>query len=136
MAAMRSAILAGLAYFAAIFALGFVLGTIRILWLAPWLGATAAVALELPLMLVASWFAAKPLVARFALAGVPARGAMGMTGFLFLLAAEAVLAIVAFDATAAGWLAGLLKMPGILGLAGQIGFALMPLLVRRRAHAL
>src|SRR5690606_39056760 len=49
---------AALAYWAAIFALGFVLGTVRTLWLAPAVGELAAVALELPVMLGASAWAA------------------------------------------------------------------------------
>jgi len=43
-----------LAYFLPVFALGFVLGTVRTLWLAPMLGELAAVAAELPVMLAAS----------------------------------------------------------------------------------
>lgn len=42
---------AGLAYWAVVFALGFVLGTIRVLWLAPLVGLIPATALELPVML-------------------------------------------------------------------------------------
>lgn len=39
-----------LAYAGAIFALGFVLGTVRTLWLAPQVGALAAVPIEVPVM--------------------------------------------------------------------------------------
>ena len=56
---------AALAYWGAIFALGFVLGTLRVLWIAPQMGETRAVLFELPLMLAASWFAARWLVRRF-----------------------------------------------------------------------
>ncbi len=46
---------AALRYWLGIFALGFVLGTARTLWLEPMLGAVPAVTLELPVMLAASW---------------------------------------------------------------------------------
>ena len=49
---------AAIAYWAVVFALGFVLGTVRTLWLAPAIGVTVATAVELPIMLAASWWAA------------------------------------------------------------------------------
>ncbi len=48
---MRHASRLGLAYFAVIFGLGFLLGTVRTLLLEPRIGALPAVALELPVML-------------------------------------------------------------------------------------
>jgi hypothetical protein len=50
---MLNLIKAGLIYFAFVFAIGFFLGTIRILWLVPSLGIRNAELLEMPLMLVA-----------------------------------------------------------------------------------
>ena len=52
-------IAAALRYFGIIFALGFVLGTIRTLWLAPIVGTVGAVLIELPIMLIASWLVAR-----------------------------------------------------------------------------
>ncbi len=49
------AVLAGVLYFGLVFALGFILGTLRVLVLEPRLGSTGAVLLELPVMLAASW---------------------------------------------------------------------------------
>ncbi len=126
---------AGGLYFAAIFALGFVLGTVRSLWLAPMLGGFAAVLIELPVMLAASYWAARWLIRRELLAG---RGfgsgralAMGLFAFALLMAAEAVLAAVLFRQGIGAWLAAMAAPAGLLGLAGQIGFALMPLAARR-----
>jgi hypothetical protein len=61
---MRRALLAGLAYFAVVFAVGFALGTVRVLWLAPRLGERIAEIAEMPFMIAASWFAARAIVGR------------------------------------------------------------------------
>jgi hypothetical protein len=119
---VRRALGAGAAYFGLVFAAGVLLGTLRVALLAPALGETAAVALELPAMLGLAWFAARWLVRRWRVAVAPAaRLAMGGTGFVLLLAAEAGLGAAlgrpAVPATAAG----------LLGLAGQVAFALLPL---------
>lgn len=107
------------------------LGTIRVLVIAPALRSeTVAVILELPLMLLASWFAARRLVARHAPMPLKARLAMGGLAFALLMGAEAVLAVSAFGQTVSEWAASLSALPGIIGLAGQLGFALMPALAR------
>lgn len=117
---------AGALYFALVFLAGFVLGAVRTVWLAPRLGELAAVALELPLILAASWVAAGWVVKRL---GVPARGgprlAMGSVAFVLLLAAEAGLG-AALGRGAAAYFASLATPPGLLGLAGQIAYALFP----------
>ncbi len=55
----------GVAYFAVVFGVGFILGTIRVLWLEPQLGQRSAELIEAPLMLVAIYFAASFVVKRF-----------------------------------------------------------------------
>ena len=47
---------AGALYANIVFLIGFILGTIRVLLLAPRLGETTAVIAEVPVMLAASWF--------------------------------------------------------------------------------
>lgn len=59
---------AALIYFALVFAVGFLLGPLRVLWLEPWFGKTIAVLLEAPLLILAMWFAA-PAAARWARLG-------------------------------------------------------------------
>lgn len=123
-----NAIAAGAAYFAIVFAAGFVLGTVRTLLLAPAVGPVAAVAMELPVMLGLAWIACGRLVRRFAIpSGWPARLVMGGVAFALLMAAEAALAILAFGQSPAAYLAGLTTQAGLLGLAGQVAFALIPL---------
>ncbi|MCC6306088.1 MAG: hypothetical protein IT545_12945 [Rhodobacteraceae bacterium] len=124
---MRRALGAGAAYGAAIFALGVVLGTVRVLVLAPRVGALGAVAVELPVMLGASWLAAGALARRF---GVPARAgaraAMGAAGFVLLIAAEVALGR-SLGQDPARQAAALATAAGAAGLAGQVAFALIPL---------
>jgi hypothetical protein len=115
-----------LAYWAAIFALGFVLGSIRVLWLAPRLGEGAAVLAELPVMLGASWLWARHLLVRLPLASAGQALAAGALAFALLLGAEFALAVVIFAQSPGAWFAALMRLPGSLGLAGQIGFALIP----------
>ncbi len=119
---------AGIAYFAIVFAIGFVLGTIRTLWLAPAVGPTSAVLVELPLILTVSAVAARWIVQRWQLATSGAAFGAGAVAFALLMAAEAGLAVFAFGIGLSAWAASLATVPGVIGLAGQLGFALMPLL--------
>jgi hypothetical protein len=132
---MASAARAGTVYFAIVFALGFVLGTLRVLWIAPALGEVGAVIAELPVMLAASWIAAGRLVRRYAVARTAARAGMGARAFALLMIAEAALGVLAFGESLTGWAASLFAMPGVIGLAGQLAFAAMPLAVGRGAGA-
>ena len=117
---------AGLAYWAVVLALGFVLGTVRVLWLAPLIGLLPATALELPVMLGASWCTAGWLVRRFAINSAGEGLAAGGLAFALLIAAECALAVTMMGQTPAQWLADLRQPHALLGLAGQVAFALMP----------
>lgn len=124
---MIRAIQAGGAYFAAIFAAGFAMGFVRVTSLVPKIGELAAVALEIPVMLGVSWFAARWLIHRF---GVPevlgARLAMGGLAFILLQAGEAGLAVWGFATPVEIYLARLATLAGALGLAAQVLFAAIP----------
>lgn len=117
---------AAASYWAMIFALGFVLGTVRVLWIAPALGLVPATLLELPVMLGASWWASGWLLRRFAIGSSGAALAAGMLAFALLMAAECALAGVLNGESPGQWLAGLRRPHALLGLAGQAAFALMP----------
>ena len=117
---------AAVAYWAVVFALGFVLGTVRTLWLAPAIGLVPATLAELPVMLGASWLASGWLVRRFAIVSTGAGLAMGGLAFALLMAAECALAAGLIGQTPGAWLTGLAQPHALLGLGGQVVFALMP----------
>lgn len=125
---MRAALKAGLAYFAIVFSVGALLGTLRVLVLAPRSGELLAVAIELPVMLAVSWVACRRLVARFSVPGRPApRAAMGGLAFGLLMGAEIGVSVLGFGRTVAEHLEAYRSAAALMGLAGQIAFALFPL---------
>lgn len=132
MPSFRPVLSAALAYWAVVFAFAFVLGIFRTLWLAPRLGDLAAVACELPLVLAASWLAARRLTRRFGVSAPGSALAMGLVAFALLMLAELALAQVLAGQSPRQWAASLTTPAGALGLAGQMGFALMPWWVRGR----
>lgn len=94
----QHAVKAGAAYFAVVFAVGFALGTVRTLFLAPRLGELLAVVIELPLMLGASWLACGWAVRRWRIAPTAGpRLTMGAFAFALLIIAEATLSLTTFD---------------------------------------
>jgi hypothetical protein len=120
---------AGVIYTFAVFLVGFVLGAIRVTLIVPRLGETAAVCLETPIMLAASWQVSRWCTARFAVPNtLAARLGMGLVAFATLMALEFELAVLAFGRSPADYLAALATLPGAIGLASQIAFAFIPLL--------
>ena len=74
---------AGALYAIIVFLIGFILGTIRVLLVAPRLGETTAVIGEAPMMLGASWFVCRWCVDRLSVTRtVPPRLLMGSIAFL------------------------------------------------------
>jgi hypothetical protein len=124
---------AAVAYWAMVFALGFVLGTIRVTWIVPLVGLLPATMLELPFILGGSWLAAGWTVRRFAIQSPPEALALGAIAFAVLMIAECVLAAALMGQSPAQWLAGLRQVAGLLGLGGQAAFAVMPWLRVRRS---
>ena len=126
------ALRSGVYYFLAVFAVGFVLGVLRTLFVARHVGVLAAVAIELPIVLAVAWWVS----ARLQRGSSPTmRGAvlMGGTAFVLLMLAEASLSIALFGRTFAEHLSLYADANHQLGLAGQIAFALIPMMqVRHR----
>ncbi len=124
---MRAAAYAGSLYFALVFALAFALGALRVTTLVPLLGELGAVALEVPVVLAASWSACAWLTRSLRVPRTSvARLAMGGLALLLLAVAEMTLGTLLFGRGAAEQLAALRTPPGLLGLVGQIGFGLVP----------
>ena len=107
---MLRIVLPALVYVATVFAAAFVLGALRVMLVVPRLGELAAVTLEVPVVLGLSWLA------------------MGGMAFALLMLAETLLGITLFGRSLASILATMATLPGLVGLAGQIGFGLVPAL--------
>ncbi len=123
-----TALTLGLRYFAAVFAIAFALGTVRTVWLEPAVGRMVAVGIEVPIILAVSWWWGRRLLARQRL-GLTGRAVMGGSSFLWLMLAELGLA-QAFGQAPGAWVASLVTPAGLLGLAGQLGFAALPLIMK------
>jgi hypothetical protein len=125
---MTAALKGGVSYFAIIYALGFLLGTIRVLLLVPLTSETLAVLVETPIILGLSWIAAQWCANRFAVPGTAApRLAMGGVALALLAAGEITVSTFIFGRTWQTTVAFYQTPPGIIGLAAQVVFALLPL---------
>lgn len=129
---LKSAVL----YFAIVFGAGFLLALIRIPWLVPRFGARIAELIEMPIMLLVIFFAARWMVRhRLAAATKATRLAVGVIALSLLLLTEFSLVL---------WLQGLSlheaiaqrdPVSGAAYALSLVVFALMPLLVARGANA-
>lgn len=127
---MIRAATAGLVYFLIVFAAGFALGTLRVLLLAPHVGALPAVVLELPMMLAVSWVACRWTIDRFEVPRMPPpRIVMGFIAFACLMLAEYAVGVFGFGRTLAQHVAHYGTAPALAGLLAQIAFAAFPVLV-------
>lgn len=125
----------GLFYFTAVFTIAFAMGVARALWIAPRLGSTAAVLLEVPILVVVSWIAARRLL-RYKDFTLSQRAASGAIAFTLTLASEAAFASILRAQGVSAWAAAILTPPGLVGLAGQLIFGAMPMFVSRDQAAL
>ncbi len=123
---------AGILYFLLVFGAGFLLGTIRVLLLLPLLDERTAELLEMPLMLVVIYFAARFILRRHP--GLDKAGAVaaGLTAFVLLLAVEFTLVLALRGMTIADYYDS--RDPVALGayLVSLLLFAAMPRLLLRR----
>jgi hypothetical protein len=115
---------AGLLYALALFAIGFALALVRIPILAPRIGETGAVLVELPLMLIAAWHISRAIVLRMRLPHND-RLLMGAVYFPTLLLLELLLGL-ALGSPAPTIVSGWFALPGLLGLAAQALAAIFP----------
>lgn len=125
---------AALAYFASVFAVGFVLGTLRVLVSEPAVGRLWATLIELPFILGVSWIVCAWIVARFRVApDVRDRLAMGAVAFLILMLAETALGVFGFGRTFSEQINAYAGPGPALGLMAQIAFALFPWVQLRKS---
>ncbi|MEA3011258.1 MAG: hypothetical protein QOJ91_2950 [Sphingomonadales bacterium] len=118
-------IAAGFSYFAIVFTLAFAMGMARVLLVAPRLGQTSAVFLEIPVLLTASWLVARQLIRLRAFA-FPQLVVIGGIAFALTMIAEAVLAGSIRGQSVDQWAGDLTTPLGLVGLAAQLGFASIP----------
>ena len=114
-------------YFGIVFTFAFAMGVARVLVIAPRIGPVAAVFVEVPIILAASWLVARRLLRRQTL-GFANRMAVGALAFVLLMASEGLLASVMLGQSAGQWAAALATPLGLVGLTGQFGFAAIPVL--------
>ena len=128
---MDRVVRAALAYFVAVFAVGFVLGVVREGIVRPRFGTLGAIAIEAPAMLLACWWAARWVAGRFGVAARGARLRMGAVAFGLLLVAEFAGSLLLRGMAFREWLAHFGTAPGALSLALFVAFAVMPVVVRK-----
>ena len=123
----------GLLYFALVFGTGFVLGPIRVFWVAPHLGERTAELMEMPIMLMVMMVAARWIVRRLAVPSTwSSRLGMGGIALGLLLAAEWILGLWLRGLSIGAYVAGRDPVAGTVYLLMLGVFALMPRLVARR----
>lgn len=120
-------------YFAIVFAVGFVLGPIRVLWLEPWLGKTLAVLAEMPFLLAAMRVGAG-LAPRWAGVdgGWPTYLSIGAAALVMQQIADLAVGFGLRGATLSEQVAYFATPPGYIYAASLVVFALMPLWVWAR----
>ena len=123
---------AAAAYFAWVFGAGFMMGLIRVPFLAPRLGARAAELIEMPVMLCVIVLSARWIVKRFAL--LPQTRDCLVAGLIALtiaVTAELFLAMVLQHLTLAQYLSGRDPVSGGVFAAMLVLFGLMPAILAR-----
>lgn len=124
---------AGGFYFALVFGVGFVLGTIRTLWVVPRVGTRKAELMETPIMLVVTIVAARWIILRLGLPfAFSARLGMGFIALLLLLVAEFGLVLWFRGQTIREYFARRDPVAGTVYYVMLAVFAAMPLFVAKK----
>ena len=123
----------GVLYFALVIGVGFVLGSIRVLWAVPHFGARIAELMETPIMFLVTIIAARWIVRRLALPyTLSTRLGMGCVALGLLLVAEFTLVLWLRGLSISEYLASQDPVSGTVYYIMLGVFAIMPLLVARR----
>jgi len=124
---------AGALYFALVFAAGFLLGTIRTLWVVPRVGTRTAGLMEAPIMLAVTIVAARWTVLRLSVPMMwSARVEMGCMALVLMLIAEFGFVLWIRGLSIRDYLATRDPVSGAAYYLLLVVFAIMPLLTRRR----
>lgn len=126
-------LLRGLVYFAMVLAVGFFLGTMRVLWLVPAVGERTAEFIEAPLMLLAIALAARFVVRRFPGPGDAGFLLSGAGALALLLSVEFTVVLTLRGLTISEYLAQRDPVAGALYVFLLAVFALAPWFVARRS---
>jgi hypothetical protein len=123
----------GLLYFAALFSVGFVLGTIRVIWLVPELGTRRAELMEMPLMFVAIVLISRWIVVYFNVEfKIIDRLGMGLIAFILLIVTEFLVVLKLRNMTISHYLASRDPVSSTVYYIMLLVFAAMPLCVARK----
>jgi len=123
-------------YFVIVFSVGFVLGTIRVIYLVPYVGEHTAELLEMPLMLLACFFSAR-FVASIAGNRVVAWQmlAVGVLALLYLSVVELSIVIWLRDLSVSEYVESKYSLAGLAYVVLLILYALLPYSVYRSKNA-
>ena len=128
---MTQILKAGVLYFGIVFAVGFALGVIRVLWMVPQFGARAAELMEAPFMLAASFLAARWTVRRLAPPNTAwSRLQVGVIALAILLTVEFTLVLWVRGLSFREYLDSRDPVAGTVYVALLAVFAVMPALLR------
>ncbi len=130
---MKETLKAGVVYFALVFGAGFVLGTIRTLWVVQKLGVRTAELAEAPIMLGISILAARWVVRRLQVSSLRSRRlAMGGIALGLMLVAEFTLGLWIRGMTIHEYFAARDPISGTVYFITLGAFALIPIFTGRR----
>jgi hypothetical protein len=124
---------AGVLYFAMVFGAGFVLGSIRVLWIVPHFGERTAELMETPIMFVVTIVASRWIVRRLAVpSAMLGRLGMGCIALVLMLVAEFTLVLRLRGLSIGEYFANRDPVAGVVYYAMLGVFAIMPVLVGRK----
>jgi hypothetical protein len=122
---------AGALYFGMVFAVGFALGLVRVLWMVPQFGVRAAELIEAPFMLTATFLAARWTVRRLAPPNTAwTRLQVGVIALMLLLAVEFTLVLWVRGLSFSEYLDSRDPVAGTVYLLLLAAFAVLPTLLR------
>ena len=126
---------AALVYFLIVFAAGFVLGVVRVVFVVPRVGTRVAELAEVPIMFVVIMLAARWIVRRFHLPpSLPPRLGVGLGALALMLVTELAVVLWLQGVTLAQYVAARDPVAGTIYLVMLVVFGLMPVFVGGRAQ--